>query len=345
MKKIWIIFSMLALFGLSSFSQLSVANKFGKDLYVGINGKEELIPNTGVKIFASIRTRNVLLDCRSVDGTVKFTVSKDVSRSGLVVVLSSDASTTVVAVNPTSVSYSVPVPVVASNDDSGSSLSSLLNGTSNSEVSYTQSTTLVTTQVANTPVSQPVITGEPVTIEYSGMRTLKIISREGQGLELIGSADSASNQSGAKNKYTIYVRKNTDLVIGVGQKKQANQAVWPYGEIRKRINAGDVVCKITDADVKMMATNENTKLKFKVDAKGYKILIETDAGDIISLGDKGTSKEVTLPIGQSYIRIAYTDASGEFHPTAFMPIHTTFEDHFIVIDQNALKKTLAISNF
>jgi len=174
---------------------------------------------------------------------------------------------------------------------------------------------------------------------------LKIISSEGQGLELLGSVDSVNNKSGAKNSYTIFVRKNADLVIGVGEKKQANQAIWPYGEIRKRVNSGDAVCRITDADVKMMSTSETKKLRLKVDAKGYKILVEPDSGDLISLAYQGVSRAVELPVGQSYIRIAYTDPQGVFHPTAFMSVHVTSQDKYISITANDLAKTFTINNW
>jgi hypothetical protein len=195
-------------------------------------------------------------------------------------------------------------------------------------------------QLSAQGITQTVIAGEAITIEYSGSRTLKIISSEGQGLELAGSSDSVSNKS-----YTIYVKKNADLVIGVVEKKSSNQAIWPYGEIRKRVNSSDVVCKINDADVQMMSTSETKKLKFKVDAKDYKILIKPDVGDLISLGYQGISRPVDLPVGQFYVRIAYTDPKGVFHPTAFMSVQVTSQDRCISITENDLNKTFTINNW
>ena len=344
MKKIWIIFSMLAVFGLSSYSQLQVGNKSGKDLYVSINGKEEFIPNTGAKTFASTRSaQNIWLNCRSVDGTAKFAGSKQVSRAGLVEILPSDISTTTTTAvnNLTTVSYITAPATNVSNSSSGTSLSNLLNSSAtNSEANYTQSTT--TTQMVSNPVSQPVKTSQPlinnelVKIEYTGSLNLKIVSSEGQGLELTA-ADSTK-------KYTIYAKKNADLVIGVVEKKGTNQAIWPYGEIRKRINS-DAVCKITDTDIQMMSNSETKKLRFKVDAKDYKILIRPDASSLISLAYQGISKPVEFPIGQSYVRISYTDPQGVFHPTAFMSVHVTAQDRYILITTNDLAKVLTINNW
>jgi len=392
MRKIWILLVLLITFGLSSFSQLRVANNFGKDLYVSVNGKEELISNKGVKVFSSTRgVRTIWLDCRLADGT-KFTVAKDVSRSGLVEIMVGDNSVSSGTTNQSisanqstggSVNYTAPVysnsataysdaindlsgkpssytDVDAinnsSNNSSGvsdqSSLNAILKGGNTSTPSTNYQSTVTVSQ-AYTPtntvsavVNQPVIvSGEALRIEYAGTKTLKIISSEGQGLELLGSVDSVNNKSGAKNSYTIFVRKNADLVIGVGEKKQANQAIWPYGEIRKRVNSGDAVCRITDADVKMMSTSETKKLRLKVDAKGYKILVEPDSGDLISLAYQGVSRAVELPVGQSYIRIAYTDPQGVFHPTAFMSVHVTSQDKYISITANDLAKTFTINNW
>jgi len=411
MRKFLILLVVLSI-GASAFSQLRVANKSGRDLYVSVDSKEVFIPNKETKTFSATRSvRTVWLDCKFSDGT-KFTVSKEVSRSGSVELLPSDNSTSpgivkepVVASQPISVNqltggsvgYTAPIynnssthysdsindlsgsktsyedvdamnknsaaaitPVETSNSET--SLSAILKGSNVSESVAPASTVVsVKTNEPKTPVStavsvsvqpknvqsivnQVVTYGEPITIEYLGAKTLKIISSEGQGLELIGRADSINN-SGVKNKYTIYFKKNADLVIGVGEKKQANQAIWPYGEIRKRINTGDAICKITDADIKMMSTSQTRKLKFRVDAKDYKILIEPDAGELISLGYTGVSRLVDLPIGQSYIRIAYTDPQGVFHPTAFMSVHVTLQDRYVPITINDLSKTFTINNW
>lgn len=351
MRKFWILFGMLVVFALSASSQLKVINNFGQDLNVENGGKVAFIPNKGAAIFPT-RAKTVVLSCWTSDSRVKFVVNKEASRSGLVEIKTSDGvvvnTETKTVVYTNNVSTTNPVYV----SENSQSLSAILNGSTTSEI-YTPPTTntsvsSVVTETSNVSftnqVTQTVVTGEPITIEYSGSRTLKIISKEGQGLELFGSGDSLNNP-GAKNKYTIYVKKNADLVIGVGEKKRANQAIWPYGEIRKRINSNDAVCKINDADVKMMSTNETRKLKFRVDAKGYKILIEPDLGDLISLAFQGISRAVELPVGQSYVRIAYTDPQGVFHPTAFMSVHVTSQDRYISITANDLAKTFTINNW
>ena len=397
MRKFLILLVVLTSIGASAFSQLRVANKSGRDLYVSVDGKEIFIPNKEVKVFSTTRSiRTVWLDCKFSDGT-KFTVSKEVSRSGSVELSPNDNSTSpgvvkepVVASQPItvnqltggSVGYTAPIynnssthysdsindlsgsktsyedvdamnknstvaiaPVETSNSEA--SLNAILKGNNASEPVTPVSTVVsVSVQPKNvqTIVNQVVTYGEPILIEYLGTKTLKIISSEGQGLELIGRTDSINN-SGVKNKYTIYVKKNADLVIGVGERKSTNQFIWPYGEIRKRINSNDQVCKITDADIKMMSTSQTRKLKFRVDAKDYKILIEPDAGELISLGYTGVSRLVDLPIGQSYIRIAYTDPQGVFHPTAFMSVHVTLQDRYVPITINDLSKTFTINNW
>ena len=397
MRKFLILLVVLTSIGASAFSQLRVANKSGRDLYVSVDGKEIFIPNKEVKVFSTTRSiRTVWLDCKFSDGT-KFTVSKEVSRSGSVELSPNDNSTSpgvvkepVVASQPItvnqltggSVGYTAPIynnssthysdsindlsgsktsyedvdamnknstvaiaPVETSNSEA--SLNAILKGNNASEPVTPVSTVVsVSVQPKNvqTIVNQVVTYGEPILIEYLGTKTLKIISSEGQGLELIGRTDSINN-SGVKNKYTIYVKKNADLVIGVGERKSTNQFIWPYGEIRKRINSNDQVCKITDADIKMMSTSQTRKLKFRVDAKDYKILIEPDAGELISLGYTGVSRLVDLPIGQSYIRIAYTDPQGIFHPTAFMSVHVTLQDRYVPITINDLSKTFTINNW
>lgn len=352
MRKILFLFGMLVIFALSASSQLRVTNNFGQDLNVENGGKTVFIPSKGMVVFPT-RSRTVVLSCWTSDSKIKFVVSKEASRAGLVEINVSDGAGAVSQANPiiyTNASEPVSTPTYIS--ENSQSLSAILSGTTTSEI-YTPPTvntsvSSVVTETSNVSftnqTTQTIVTGEPITIEYSGNRTLKIISKEGQGLELFGSADSLNNP-GAKNKYTIYVKKNADLVIGVGEKKRANQAIWPYGEIRKRINSNDAVCKITDSDVKMMSTNETRKLKFRVDAKGYKILIEPDLGDLISLAFQGISRAVELPVGQSYVRIAYTDPQGVFHPTAFMSVHVTSQDRYISITANDLAKTFTINNW
>jgi|GEM_PF-1486876 hypothetical protein len=404
MKKKLIFLSLLAMIGLSSFGQLKVVNNFGCGLNVENGGKVIFIPDKGIATFPT-RIRTADLSCWTLDSKIKFVISREVSRAGVVKIEASDRANVPVQTNPIiydnasnapvnnsektqplsailsgSVGYSAPVYNNSSthysdsiNDLSGSktsyedvdamnknsnvtvtsvgtpvqetSLSAILKGDVGDPEPTVSAAVPVQTKSVQTIVSRSVTyAGEPITLEYLGTKTLKIISSEGQGLELIGRADSVNN-SGVKNKYTIYVKKNADLVIGIGEKKQANQAIWPYGEIRKRINADDAVCKITDADIKMMSTNQTRKLKFRVDAKGYKILIEPDSGELISLGYCGVSRPVDLPIGQSYIRIAYTDPQGVFHPTAFMSVHVTSQDRYIPITANDLAKTFTINNW
>jgi len=364
MKKSWILFVMLAMFGLSSFSQLRVANNFGKDLYVGVNGKEEFIPNKGVKTFASVRVRTVFLDCRSADGVSKFTVSKEVSRSGLAEISSNDDSrTTTVVANQ--VTYSVTpamsptttTTVITTPERSGSSLNDLLtngNSSSTTEVTYTQpKSTVVTKSVttSSTPVvnyqvavvNQPVVVaGEAINFVYTGSSRFKIFSEIGRGLEFLGT-DSINKADNAKNQYTIYIQKNQDLIIGIGLKTGADQAIWPYAEIRKRVNSGDVNCYITQKDIKKMSTSENKKLRIHLLAEKYKIFFEPDSGDPISIGYREVSRAIEVPIGQFYIRVSYTDPNGMFHKTVFVPKHVTGNDQYLDITKNDLDNAVQLN--
>lgn len=318
MKKFFFL-SLLLTLTLGVFGQLKVINNFGKDLNVESGGKALFIPNHGAAHFAT-RSKVVTLACWSTNGQIKFNVNKQVSRSGVVKIEPSDnvvTNTNVSAKSANTVNVNV----------SETDLSYILEGGGSAPV----------TTISTSSSSPDISSDEYLPLKYLGSKNLKIISHRGQGVEL-SAGDSLS-------RVLLPVKKGADLVIGVGEKRYNNQAVWPYAEIRKYVGTNDTVCVITDADIKMLATGESKKVRFKVEALGYKALIETDEAEVISLGHKGVSQLMELPLGQSYIRIAYTDADGEFHPTAFMPVHITQQDRVIIIDKKALSKTLKITNF
>lgn len=321
MKKVFFL-SLLLTLTLGVFGQLKVINNFGKDLNVESGGKALFIPNHGAANFAT-RSKVVTLACWSTNGQIKFNIQKKVSRSGVVKIEPSDnvvTNTNVLAKSVNKVNVNV----------SETDLSYILEGGGSAPV-----TTIATS--SSSPDISFISSDEYLPLRYLGSKNLKIISYRGQGVEL-SAGDSLS-------RVLLPVKKGADLVIGVGEKRYNNQAVWPYAEIRKYVGTNDTVCVVTDADIKMLATGESKKVRFKVEALGYKVLIETDEAEVISLGHKGISQLMELPLGQSYIRIAYTDSDGEFHPTAFMPVHITQQDRVIIIDKKALSKTLTIKNF
>jgi len=184
--------------------------------------------------------------------------------------------------------------------------------------------------------------GERIAFVYEGIDRFKIFSEIGRGLEFIG-ADSLNPADNAKNRYYIYAPKNQDLVIGVGIKEGENQAIWPYAEIRKRINSWDTVCYIAQNDIKKMSASEKKNLKIRLIAENYKIFFEPDAKDPISLGFRGVSRSVEVPIGQFYIRISYTDPNGMFHSTVFVPKHVTGSDRSIDITKNDLDNAVQLN--
>lgn len=351
MKKILILFVLLTS-GLSSFCQLRVANNFGKDLYVSVNSKEEFIPSRGVKTFSNVRLRTVGLECRTSDGSAKFYVLKEVSRSGLVEIAASDNSGAVSNnTNVAPVSYNAnQTTYTAADNSTGASLQDIIKGGANSTpINYTPASTVVNTTVSTSTVNQSVSTTQTTTVAteainfiYTGSSSFKIFSVIGRGLEFLGT-DSVNSGNTAKNKYTIYVQKNQDLIIGVGIKTGADQAIWPYAEIRKRINSGDVDCTITQKDIKKMSTSENKNLRIRLMAEKYKIFFEPDAGDPVSIGYREVSRGIDVPIGQFYIRVSYTDATGMFHRTVFVPKHVTKSDSYLEITKADLDNSVQLN--
>ncbi|MCX6794781.1 MAG: hypothetical protein NTY31_02235 [Candidatus Falkowbacteria bacterium] len=171
--------------------------------------------------------------------------------------------------------------------------------------------------------------GDKIALVYRGEEPFKIFSEIGRGLEYVGT-DTINNKEG-KNRYIVFTPKNQDLIIGIGMKTgEANQAIWPYAEIRKRINSGDTVCYITQRDIKKMSTGEKKNLRIRLIAEKYKIFFEpSDSKESISLGFRGISKTVEVPIGQFYIKISFTDPDGMFHSTVFVPKHVTQSEKWV----------------
>lgn len=299
MRKFLILLVVFTSIGASAFSQLRVINKSGRDVYVSVDSKEIFIPNKEVKIFSNTRSiRTVWLDCKLSDGT-KFTVSKDVSRSGSVELLPNDNSTSPGIVKE---------PVVVSQPIT-------VNQLTGGSVDYTAS-------IYNNPSTR-----------YS---------------------DSINDLSGSKTSYEDVDAINNSVVIASEETSNSEtslSSILRGSNVKESpiststqmstptpISVQTVVRSVTS--VTSVTSTETRKIKFRVEAKDYKILIEPDSGEIISLGYKGVSRSIDLPIGQSYIKIAYTDPEGFFHPTTLMLVHVTSQDKYILINVNNLTKTV-----
>lgn len=343
MRKIVFFFVWLAS-GLLSFAQLRVANNFGRDLYVSIDGKENFVSNKSVKTFTNTRPRTAYLECRTTDN-LKFSVSKEVSRAGLVTITADDYSNAISTVTTVSPVTNYEVVQTTSDESSLDALLSTNGPTINYSASPVTSQTVITKSVVSSVSSTPVtvnktIVSEQVKFVYAGSSRFKIFSAIGRGLEFLG-ADTTEVDN-AKNEYSLFIPTNEDLIIGVGLKTSADQAIWPYAEIRKRVNSGDSQVIITQKDLKKMSTGENKKLRIRLMAQNYKIFFEPDAGEPISIAYRQISRFIEVPIGQFYIRVSYTDPKGMFHRTVFVPKHITALDSYLEITKADLDNSVVL---
>lgn len=257
--------------GLLSFAQLRVANNFGRDLYVSIDGKENFVSNKSVKTFTNTRPRTAYLECRTTDN-LKFSVSK-VSRAGLVTITADDYSNAISTVTTVSPVTNYEVAQTTSDESSLDALLSTNGPTINYSASPVTSQAVITKSVVSSVSSavtvNKTIVSEQIKFVYAGSSRFKIFSAIGRGLEFLG-ADTTEVDN-AKNEYSLFIPTNEDLIIGVGLKTSADQAIWPYAEIRKRVNSGDSQVIITQKDLKKMSTGENKKLRIRLMAQEYKI--------------------------------------------------------------------------
>jgi hypothetical protein len=340
----------------AAFGQLKVTNNSGQDLVVTVNGQKAQMPYKTAKTFQA-RGRNVWLE--AIANGKKFSIEKSVPRSGSISIESSDiaatsnqqaASSTVGSSGSTE---SNAVPIEASNASPVSANSA--NPLRSSKATSAKTNSVVPTPVPSnatsvpTPVTaqstnnQPVIK-EKTIIVYKGSDRFKIFSEIGRGLEFCG-ADSLNKDDNAKNVYGMTIPKNKDLVIGIGIKESGDPSIWPYAEIRKRVNLWDQECIITSKDVKKMSTEKKKSVRIRLLVPGVKIYFEpgTEVADNskdkgpISIGYKETSRFIEVPIGLFFIRLTYTDATGMFRHTIFLPIHITDNDRYLEITENNLK--------
>jgi len=332
MKNFLVLFLMTTCGFIAAFGQLRVVNNFGQDLNVTINDQKSLIPYKGVKTFKA-SGRNVWLKCSTINGKLNFDLAKEVSRSGLVTI---EPSVDRMSHGSADASSSVPAQ---NNSSPATGLAALLKGSSQDGTKLPDAK-INSANAINLP-TQPV-SGERISFVYKGSDKFKIFSEIGRGLEFKGN-DTLNVDDNARNRYILNVPRNQDLIIGLGIKEGENQAIWRYAEIRKRINSWDSACYIYQKDIKKMSTSENKALKIRLIAENYKIFFEPDSGDPISLGFKGVSRSIEVPVGQFYIRVSYTDANGMFHKTVFVPRHVTAKDKYLEFTKSDLDNAVVLN--
>jgi hypothetical protein len=348
MRKLCVVFLLVAMCGFNAaFGQLRVTNNFGQDLKVAINGEENKIANKETKTFAVRGQKNVVLECSTLDGKNKFTMPREVSRSGQVTI---DAvENRMDRGQSTSVSVNNETPV----NQSGSPLAAILQGgkAANTNVSNnvgnsvsSNSVTVVTNQT--NIVQQPQVGFEQIKVVYTGSERFKVFSDLGgsqwQGVEFRGKAMADSIQDNAKNTYDLYIQKNKDIHIGVIFNPE--EAINVYGEFRKRVNSGDATLYINEGDIKKMSTNEKKEIRLRFMAKDYKLLFDPKdvskdgKSTLISMGYDQTSRKFQAPIGQFYLKASCTNTlTGMFYPTVYIPIHVISSDNVITITTEQIK--------
>ncbi|MEI6836101.1 MAG: hypothetical protein WCK59_04685 [Candidatus Falkowbacteria bacterium] len=338
MKKLFVLLVLTMCGLMTAFGQLKVTNNFGQDLNITVGGQKNLVNYKGIKTF-KISGRTVWLECQSLDGKIKFSISKEVSRRGLVSVEPGDFSPQA----PNKSAETVTTNVLPSQSTGGTgSLAAILKGTNKTNVAVTTSPTPVPNNAVNIVLSTAVSAGERIAFVYKGSDRFKIFSEIGRGLEFKG-GDSLNAEDNAKNRYVLNVPRNQDLIIGLGIKEGENQAIWRYAEIRKRVNSWDTACYIYQKDIKKMSTSENKSLRIRLIAQEYKIFFEPDSGEPISIGYRETSRSIDVPVGQFYIRVSYTDPRGMFHRTVFVPKHVTKKDRYLDITKNDLDNSVQLN--
>ena len=349
MKKLFVLCLMIVGIFVTAFGQLKVANNFGQDLSITVNGQKMLVPYKGIKNFKA-SGRVVWLECATPDGKIKFSIAKEASRTGSIKVEPEDnvgKSTSSVSTTTVTESYSSNLPAQNSTTTSGSLAAILKGGSPSSSSSNSSTTQTITTSTYVAPAAtQTVNLGSNIAFVYKGDDRFKIFSSVGRGLEFRGS-DTLNPEDNAKNRYILNVSRNQDLIIGIGIKEGENQAIWRYAEIRKRVNAWDSVCYIYQQDIRKSSTSENKNLRIRLVAQDYKIFFKPETGDPISLdckgGYKGVSRPIDVPVGQFYIRVSYTDAQGMFHKTVFVPKHVTAKDRYLEFSKTDLDNAVQLN--
>lgn len=355
MKKIFMLCVLVTMSSLLAIGQLKVANNSGQDLNVTVNGQKNLVPYKATKTFQA-RGQNIWLEAATLNNSVKISIQKSVPRNGQVTIEANDLVIAAPAPQSNAQGYSsVSSIATVSPVSTGASLAAVLKGNSGSE-NKTQAVSLpatsyssVQTQNVLTPVSPvyvakatiPQINTETITFIYKGEDRFKIFSEIGRGLEFKG-ADTLNPEDNAKNRYDLMIKKNQDLIIGIGIKEGENQAIWRYAEIRKRINSWDQECYIFQKDLKQMSTAETRKLRIRLMAEDYKIFFEPETGDPISIGFREKSEPIEVPVGQFYIRVSYTYPNGMFHQTVFVAKHVT-DDKYLEITKQDLDNAIQLN--
>lgn len=348
MRKIWIAIVFVTICSFSAaFGQLRVANNYGQDLKITINGEKNDVPNKAIKNFPIRGQKSVYLECATPSGKTFF-ISKEVSRSGAVTVEPGDNSAVISQSSQSVVVTTTNLPVA--NSSGPSPLDAILKGSGQQPAVQTSSTQTVT-EVRSTYVPTPQTTMptqsqinlELIKVVYTGAERFKVFSDMGngqwQGLEFRGKAKADSIQDNAKNEYTLSVQKDRDIHIGVVFNPE--DAINIYGELRKRVNRSDAVLYINEGDIKKMSTDEKKAIKIKFMAKDYKLFFDPkdESNKVISISYNETSRKFLAPIGQFYLKASCTNtATGMFYPTVYIPVHVAVGDGAVIINTEQIKR-------
>jgi hypothetical protein len=336
MKKSLIVFLFVTMCGFSAaFGQLRVSNNYGQDLKITINGEENVVPYKGIKIFGVRGEKNIVLECATLDGKNKFSMPREVNRSGMVTV--DPVENRLDRGQSSQISTVVETPV----NQSGGQLAALLQGgkqtttptivNKENNAGSSVSVNSVTTTSNQTNIVQQSQAGfEKIKVVYTGVERFKVFSDLGggqwQGIEFRGKSKADSIGDNSKNEYDLYIQKNRDIHVGVvfNPEKSINE----YGEFRKRVNAGDNVLYINQGDIKKMSTSERKAIKIKFMAKNFKLFFDPEdeskdgKSTAISINYEETSRKFMAPVGQFYLKASCTNlATGMFYPTIYIPIH------------------------
>ena len=172
----------------------------------------------------------------------------------------------------------------------------------------------------------------PITLHYYGTFTLKIVSSEGRGQVLSGLSESIDNST--PRVCTLKARQNSDLVIDLVVIDDSKPYVWPRARISKHVGVKDSIINIMDYDIDMLALYEMTMAKITV----------TDPSFRVSIRDVKITKSKTMPmpIGESYLKLSYTDSRGMSYSDVLLPVSVPEKGGNITITPENLIQALKV---
>jgi len=346
-----------------AFAQLKVANNSGRDLKVTINGEVKTIAFKGVSTFA-VRVREVNMDIIDLSNNQKFNLTKTVSGSGRVQIEPGDCATvqtqttTVVSgqvYQPQTITQTTSVPAGVKTGSIGDLFGDVSASTGQASPQVAGQINTQTTQTITPTVNQPVqqqYIQQPqntfnVWVINKTDEAFKVFSdiggKEWQGLEFSSAKNADTINSSTRNRYYLPVMVG-DMHMGVVYPPKG--AIYPYGELRKRVNPGITKFTINTGEITKMSTEKEKMIRVRFMALGYELYFEPKddvqggSNDPISIKYKQTSRRFMAPIGQFYLKVSVTDPKKMFHPTVFIPLHVTSTDQLFDITTFEVVKAL-----